>query len=65
MRAIENMVVRHGRCMTRLDAALQDAIAVSMLHGLPYSAISPVREDGRITGYEVDFTRKNTPGATG
>ena len=53
MKAIQNLKVENGECMTSTDYKLRKAIKIAREYGLPYSSIVAKREKGLIVGYYV------------
>jgi hypothetical protein len=53
MKAIQNLKVENGECMTKIDYLLREAIEVAKIHGLSVKDIVPKRENGVIVGYYV------------
>ncbi len=53
MKAIQNLKVENGECMTSTDYKLRKAIKVAREYGLGIKDIVPKREKGIIVGYYV------------
>jgi hypothetical protein len=53
MKAIQNLKVENGECMTSTDYKLRKAIKVAREYGLGIKDIVPKRENGLIVGYYV------------
>ena len=53
MKAIQNLKVENGECMTSTDYKLRKAIKIAREYGLGIKNIIPKREKGLIVGYYV------------
>lgn len=53
MKAIQNLKVENGECMTSTDYKLREAIKVAREYGLGIKDIVPKRGNGIIVGYYV------------
>lgn len=53
MKAIQNLKVENGECMTSTDYKLRKAIKIAREYGLGIKDIVPKRENGLIVGYYV------------